>query len=60
MFAGVALCLVGFYIWVINYYPQFDLLSYLNLEKNWPLILILIGFYLIVVQYNYWDDDDTK
>lgn len=60
MWLGVILCLIGVYIWVINYYPQFDLLHYLNLAQNWPFFMVLVGFCLILLQYNYWDDNDTK
>ena len=60
MLTGVGLCLVGLYFWVANYYPDLNLLKYLNLAKNWPFFLVAVGFYLIVLQYNCWDDNDTK
>jgi|GEM_PF-5590142 len=60
MAIGVILCLVGTYIWISNYYPELDLLGFLNLEKNWPFFLVAFGFYLVLVQYNNWDDSDTQ
>lgn len=60
MVTGVFLALLGLYFWITNYYPQFDLFGLLNLDKNWPIVLVLVGFYLIVKQYNGWNDADTK
>jgi len=58
MLSGVFLCCLGLYFWVENYYPQLDLLGFLNLQKNWPVFLVIVGFYLIVHQYNHWQDEE--
>lgn len=60
MISGVALMTMGTYFWITNYYPEFDLFGILNLDKNWPFFLVVVGFYLVLRQYNNWNDADTK
>jgi len=60
MITGVILMIMGIYFWITNYYPEFDLFGILNLDKNWPFFLVMVGFYLVLRQYNNWNDADTK
>ncbi len=49
---GFSMFFVGLYFWLKNYFPEWSLWNFINLEQNWPLVLILVGSYLLIDYYN--------
>ncbi len=51
-FGGFVLFFLGLYFWLKNYFPDWSFWNFVNMEQNWPLILIIIGSYLLLDYYN--------
>jgi len=60
MVMGIIFLVLGLAFWVSNYFPEFDVFGILNLDKNWPFFLVLIGVYIVIHQFKAFQDSDSK